>query len=228
MQNKYASLSAHWPVELWPYRVTTSVNSQYKEDISDAVPPERRGGKFQIPTRTLMSQTWSSLPRLPDHELVMPPRQPKFVSTMKDDDLEAKSFETPATKELLPSASWDSSEKPRRPSPRVNSKFVVNPSSTGMLHHNWRDRAKKRAESCGPAHTPSHRGDEEPSKWIIRNGNWVYETKPRLSLEDQIKRLQEAGERDLLRKRYTDKVSRPGMMRRWNKRNPFGGHFEVN
>jgi len=199
------------------------VTTRYKEDISDAVPPERRGVDMR---KTMMSQTWSSLPRVPQNSLpaVVPP---KPTNTMKDDDEGVESLKPAASMESL--SEWSSPEKKnrRRETPRVNSRFVVNPGMTGDLHHNWRSRAQKRAQSCGPGYV-SDRGDKEPPKWIIRCGKWVLEQKPRLTLEEQIQRYQDAGERELLKKRYTDKVSRPGMMRRWNKRNPFGGFYEVN
>lgn len=175
----------------------------------------------------MMSQTWSSLPKVPQDVLpaVVPP---KPATPMGDEKGKIESFETAAsTMESPPSVPWSSPDKAsRRTHPRVNSHFVVNPSMTGDLHHNWRSRAKKRAESCGPGHVPDNLTGEEP-KWIIRCGKWTLEEKPRLSLEEQIQRYQAAGERELLRKRYTDKVSRPGMMRRFNKRNPFGGFYET-
>merc|ERR1719265_2297362 len=99
-----------------------------------------------------MSQTWSSLPALPHP--VMKPTEPKFASALKVDDVEAKNSQPALTKESLPSMPGSSPEKTRRPEQRVNSKFIVNPSMTGMLHHGARDRLKKRAESCGPGYTP--------------------------------------------------------------------------
>merc|ERR1719214_281840 len=131
----------------------------------------------------------------------MPPRP---ASTMGNDASKADISEPAAKSEPLPSV--PAVEKRSIKMQRVNSKFPVNPSSTGLLHHGWQGRAEKRAQSCGPGHEIK----QPEQRWVARRGKWVLEGPPPLSLEDQIQRYRAGFERET--HRYEDKISRNGYM----------------
>eukprot|EP00746_Dinoflagellata_sp_MGD_P010776 gnl/MRDRNA2_/MRDRNA2_122386_c0_seq1.p1 gnl/MRDRNA2_/MRDRNA2_122386_c0~~gnl/MRDRNA2_/MRDRNA2_122386_c0_seq1.p1 ORF type:complete len:175 (+),score=12.58 gnl/MRDRNA2_/MRDRNA2_122386_c0_seq1:86-610(+) len=112
----------------------------------------------------------------------------------------------------------------RKPIALVNSDFSVNPSSSGDLHHSYENRMAKRAQSTAN-HVPRKHKNEP--QWIIQSGKWtLLEQKPVVSLDEQIRCFQEAQERELLKRRYTNKIANPGYMRKYLKRNFSGGFFE--
>eukprot|EP00746_Dinoflagellata_sp_MGD_P166016 gnl/MRDRNA2_/MRDRNA2_95632_c0_seq1.p1 gnl/MRDRNA2_/MRDRNA2_95632_c0~~gnl/MRDRNA2_/MRDRNA2_95632_c0_seq1.p1 ORF type:complete len:201 (+),score=28.60 gnl/MRDRNA2_/MRDRNA2_95632_c0_seq1:145-747(+) len=61
--------------------------------------------------------------------------------------------------------------------------------------------------------------------WILKRGQWILDSHKPLSFQEELAQFLESEQKLAGRKRYTNGVATPGYMRRYVKRNPFGGFW---
>ena len=95
----------------------------------------------------------------------------------------------------------------------------------GMLRDKHWARERLRREKAYAATQP--KGPEEP-KWVLRRGTWYYEggiQPEKLPADETMAKFVQEEEARGRGPRWENDIAKPGLMRRFFQRNPYGGFF---